>query len=305
MRFAAYILGFLAAVSNGAANVAQRSANRDEGTQEQFSLRLIARLVRRPVWLAGIGAVTLSFVLQALGLGFGTLAAVEPLLVLELPVTLIGARYLLHERLNRQAWAGIATMTLATIALIAFLGPTGGNPSDITWWVWLIAIAGNVALVVALFAMAGRTGNMARRSALLGTAAGASFGLAAALTKGMTQQYSHGGLAGIFTSWELYMAFATGFFAMWVLQNAMNAGRLVVAQPGITLADPYVSIIWGAAVFGESMRGGVFVFLAVVSACVMTGATVLLARSPALQGGQQESDGSGAEPEASEEAEAS
>jgi hypothetical protein len=36
--------------------------------------------------------------------------------------------------------------------------------------------------------------------------------------------------------------------SMWLLQNALHAGKLVAAQPGMTLLDPVVSIIWGAGV---------------------------------------------------------
>jgi drug/metabolite transporter (DMT)-like permease len=283
LSYLAYLLGFLAAMCNGLANVAQRAANRQVPSEHQLSLRLLLKLVRRPVWLAGIAAVMVSFVLQATGLGLGTLAAIEPLLVLELPLTLIGARFLLGERLGPRAWWSIAAMTGGTIALIAFLGPSGGQPVGISWWVWTVAIVATFSVVAALYLGAQRTDSRARRSALLGAATGTAFGLAASLTKGMTEQFSNGGMAGIFTSWQLYMAFATGFFAMWMLQNALNAGRLVVAQPGITLADPYVSIIWGAVVFGETMRGGYFILLAILAGAVMTGATFILAHSPAWQ----------------------
>jgi hypothetical protein len=68
----------------------------------------------------------LSFVLQAAGLGLGTLAAIEPLLVLELPLTLIGARFFLGSRLGRREWSAIVVMTAGTSGLIGFLGPSRG-----------------------------------------------------------------------------------------------------------------------------------------------------------------------------------
>src|SRR5579875_2153495 len=91
MTIIALLLGFLAAVANAGSNVLQRAANREESSDLEFSLTLIGQLVRKPIWLAGMGVMILSVVLQAAGLGFGTLASVEPLLVLELPLTLIGA----------------------------------------------------------------------------------------------------------------------------------------------------------------------------------------------------------------------
>lgn len=58
---------YLAAVTNALANVMQRSVNRQESDELQFSLRLIVHLVRRPVWLASIATMCGSFVLQAAG----------------------------------------------------------------------------------------------------------------------------------------------------------------------------------------------------------------------------------------------
>jgi hypothetical protein len=54
----------------------------------------------------------------------------------------------------------------------------------------------------------------------------------------------------------------------------------------MTLADPYVSIIWGAVVFGEVFRGGVWIVLAILSGALMTASAVLLAGASALHGEQ-------------------
>jgi len=116
---------------------------------------------------------------------------------------------------------------------------------------------------------------------VLAVAAGATFGLTAALIKGMTETFSQG-LTVLLTSWELYGMIAAGALGMFLVQSAMNAGRLIAAQPGLTLSDPIVSILWGVFVFGERVRDGWYVALAVVSGLVMTAAVVVLARSPLL-----------------------
>lgn len=69
---------------------------------------------------------------------------------------------------------------------------------------------------------------------------------------------------------------------MFLVQSAMNAGRLIAAQPGLPLSDPIVSILWGVLVFGERVRDGWYVALAVVSGLVMAAPLVVLARSPLL-----------------------
>lgn len=63
---------------------------------------------------------------------------------------------------------------------------------------------------------------------------------------------------------------------------AMNAGRLLAAQPGLTLSDPIVSVLWGVLVFGERVRTGWSAVLAAVSALMLAAAVLVLIRSPLL-----------------------
>jgi hypothetical protein len=149
---------------------------------------------------------------------------------------------------------------------------------------WLLATSATVALIVAILVAAlwrtsPRSG--ARRPALLGVATGVAFGLTAAFMKGMTAAY-HGGVVGVLTSWQTYAMATSGLAAMFLLQNAFHAGRLLVVQPGITLADPAAAMAWGVFVFHERTRGGVFLALAVLSGLLIAAATVVLAGSPLL-----------------------
>ena len=73
-----------------------------------------------------------------------------------------------------------------------------------------------------------------------------------------------------------------GVGAMFLVQSAMNAGRLVAAQPGLTLTDPLVSILWGVFVFHEQVRTGWWLLLTVAGGLVIGGAVLVLARSPLL-----------------------
>src|SRR5436190_1471340 len=122
-----------------------------------------------------------------------------------------------------------------------------------------IALGVNLAFVAALVAWgrrgpAGRDGGGGKSSALqaavLAVAAGSTFGLTAALMKGMTNSYARG-FSALFTSWQLYGMIAAGVLGMFLVQFAFNAGRLIAAQPGLTLSDPVVSILWGVLVFHE------------------------------------------------------
>jgi hypothetical protein len=169
--------------------------------------------------------------------------------------------------------------------------------------VWLIGIGANLALVGVLVAWgrkgpAGRGGgrrasskgsasskgggSSSHQAAVFGVAGGSAFGLTAALMKGMTTHFSHG-FGAIFTSWQLYAMVATGGLGMFLVQSALNAGRLIAAQPGLTLSDPIISILWGVLAFHERVRAGMIPLLfAALSTALMAGAVFALSRSPLL-----------------------
>ena len=99
-----YLLAVLAAGANATSSVLQRKANRRAPRRENMSLRLIWSLAHEPVWFGGILAVTVGFLLQAAALGGGQLSVVEPILVLELPATLILASRVFETRMHRREW---------------------------------------------------------------------------------------------------------------------------------------------------------------------------------------------------------
>jgi drug/metabolite transporter (DMT)-like permease len=273
-----YLLAVLAACANATSSVLQRAADRRIPQRQNLSLRLIWSLLHEPVWFGGILAITVGFLLQAAALGSGQLSVVEPILVLELPLALLIATRVLRARLHGREWGAAAAMAMGLAAMLYALSPSGGQPEDIRWYTWVIGIGVNLAFVATMVAW-GRTQGGARRAAVLAVGAGAGFGLTAALMKGMTSTFSHG-LVVLLTSWQLYGMIAAGVGGMFLLQSAMNAGQLVAAQPGLTLADPIVSILWGVLIFREQVRTGWFLALRVVGGLVRVGAVFVLARSP-------------------------
>ena len=297
-----YFLAVLAACANAASSVLQRKANREIPQKENLSLKLIRSLLHKPVWYGGILAVTVGFLLQATALGEGQLSAVEPILVLELPFTLILASRVFGSNMGPREWASTLAMTAGLAGLLYFLSPTPGRSDTVRPYVWLIGIGVNLALVGALVAW-GRQGPAGRRSgagdgngkrsssyqaAVYGVAAGATFGLTAALMKGMTTNFSNG-FGALFTNWQIYAMVATGTLGIFLVQSALNAGRLIAAQPGLTLSDPIVSILWGVLAFHEKVRTDPLnLLLAALSTVLMAAAVVALARSPVLSDDQEQ-----------------
>jgi drug/metabolite transporter (DMT)-like permease len=105
-----------------------------------------------------------------------------------------------------------------------------------------------------------------------------AFGLTAALMSGMTAAFDHG-IVGVLSAWQTWLMVLTGGLAMFLLQNALQAGRLIAAQPGITIADPIVAIGWGVTAFGERVHSGGWIAGEVIGALAMAGCAVLLSAS--------------------------
>lgn len=276
-----YLLAFLAAASNAASNILQRQANRQEPPEAAMRLRLILDLLHRPVWLAGLVTVIASFLLDAAALHAGRLAAVQPILVLELPLTLVGASIVFRSApLRSREWGAIAVMSAGLAGLIFCLDPAGGHPRGVRAAAWGVGVAVTVG-AVAVCVVGSLRDRGGRRAALLGLGSGIGFGLTAAFMKSTTGQLDSG-LVAVFETWSTYAMVASGLVAMFLMQNALQAGRLIAAQPGISLADPGVSILWGILAFGERIRGGAYTAGAVLSGVALAVGVVMLSRSPLM-----------------------
>lgn len=276
-----YLCAALAATGNALANVMQRKASLLQPAERRFGVRLLLDLVREPVWLLGFGGLVGSFVLQAVALGLGQLSAVETIITLEVPLTLLVASRVFRSRLGRPEWAGILVMTAGMIALVAVLNPRPGHETDVSHLTYAIAGGGTVASIVALV-IASSHGPRLWRTACLGAAAGTSFGLTATLIKETIAQGQARGLLGVLSTWQTYLAVGFGVSGLVLMQWALHTGPLLAAQPGFTLMDPLVSILWGVLVYDELTRSGLWLLPAALGAGGIGAGVVVLARSPLM-----------------------
>lgn len=227
--------------------------------------------------------------LQALALHSGPLALVAPVIIVELPFTLLLAALILHRHVDRQTVAAILVTTAALSALLWLASPSRGRSQNVPALAWGLSIVATAAAVAALI-VAGRRTQGAARAALLATAAGVGHGLSATLMKATTAVASHGVLA-IFASWKLYGVIVIGGASLYLFQNALQAGPVVAAQPGVTITDPLVSVLFGLVLFGERVRAGLLILPEVVCAGLLVAGIVVLARSPLLNADAVDEDG--------------
>jgi drug/metabolite transporter (DMT)-like permease len=273
------LLMIVAAALNAAASVLQRRAARDEPESRAFSLRMFLDLVRRPSWVFGILAMLSGFVLHGVSISLSRIALVQPLLVAELPLTMLLASMVFDLRISGRDWWAIGMQSVGLAAFVTCLAPSGGDPGAVPVQDWAIA-AGATAAAVLVLVVLGYRARREHRAALLGVATGAAFGLNSSFIAGVGAAVSHGG--GLLTTWQTYAVAVIGPLSFFLLQNALGAGNLMACQPGFTLTNPLVSVIWGLVVFGEQGRTGAFLVGTAAGAVLITAGSILLTRSPLL-----------------------
>jgi drug/metabolite transporter (DMT)-like permease len=269
------LLAVLAAAINALSSVLQRIANRREAKTDESRATALLHLLRQPVWLLGIGAIVVSFVLQAAALSMGEVSVVQPLMALELPVTLLLASRVFRRSLGGRDWAAIVAMAAGMALFLFSLQPGGGHPGKVGGLGWALG-AGLSALTVVVLFVAGQLVGSARGAALFGIGSGVCFALTAVF---MSATLAEGLTWSILARWETYLVPVAGIAAMVLLQLGLQAGTLVAVQPGVTLADPVVAILLGVTMFAEQVRGGGWIVLEIAAAAGVAWGTFTLSRS--------------------------
>ncbi|EFL30502.1 integral membrane protein [Streptomyces viridochromogenes DSM 40736] len=273
------VFAVCAAFSNAVATVLQRKAALTVPRSQGFRAGLMLDLLRRPVWLAGILAVIGAAVCQALALATGPLTVVQPLFVLELPLTLVVASLLMRRRLPGTGWLAVTVVVAGLAVALAAASPTG-NRTHVELDRWIPALAVCAGAVAGLAVAALRRPEGRARAACLGAATAISYAVTAALMKTATHVLDEQGLVGFFTAWQTYGFALTGVCALFLLENAMQAGPLVASQPALTLGDATVSLVLGITLYEEEIRSGWWVLPELFGVVLIAAGVFALARIP-------------------------
>jgi drug/metabolite transporter (DMT)-like permease len=278
------VLSVIAALAAGCTfavgSVLQQRAAREEPAELSLSWRLLVDLAHRRLWLLGIGSDAISFGLQALALAFGPLALVQPLAVTGLLFAIPLAVRWRGKKLHAREWLATLSVALGLAAFLVAASPSDGVPQT-TWLRWaliLIAVGGLMAFGVAL----GQVVRGALRASSYGLAAGAAFGLLAALTKASTHLLGQG--AGtFFTSWQPYAMVVVAVAGAIVQQSAFQAGPLPASVPVMDAVEPAVAVSIGVFAFSEHVGTSLaaLTFQALGIALLLAG-IVTLDRSPVV-----------------------
>jgi drug/metabolite transporter (DMT)-like permease len=276
----AVLFALLTSLCNGTASVLQRIAASAAPANRALHLSLFGYLIRRKVWLAGIGLVMCAAVLQAAALANGPVSLVQPIFIIELPFTLLVASRVYRRTLSRMTWGAVALVTVSLGAGLAAAAPSGGS-THVALSVWMIALIVTAGFEAVVITVGVRTRGNARGAAL-GLAAACGYALTAALLKSAVAALGRG-VGPFFTSWQLYATAAAGVGALFLLQNGLQAGMLVAVQPPLTLGDALISSCYGVTIYGENVRtSGWLLTVEIIAVLAIALGCIQLSRSLAL-----------------------
>jgi len=243
-------IALTAALCFALSTVSQHRAAVSSPDAKGLGVRLLWQLARRPAWVLGLVAGAAGFALHAVALSVGQLAVVQPLLVSGMLFAIPASVLLERRRPSTREWAyaGVVVVGLSLFLLAA--RPSGGRDlAD-------VGVLG--ALTATGAALAGGTALLARgpgrrhRAALLGLAAGISFGVVSALLKHVVGELAVAPLA-VLTTWPLYALLVLGVAGTVLSQRSYQVGSLAASQPALNIAEPVVAVAIGAVAFGEGL----------------------------------------------------
>lgn len=245
-------------------------------------LALAARILAHPVWLAGLLANFIGFLLHALALRRGDVSVVQAVLVVQLLFALplatlrTGTRPRLRDWLGTAAvCAGIATLALTRHDVKQVIGPRDG-----------LAVGGFGLLAIAALVTGSRLCRRwpPLRTALLGLAAGTCFSVTATFIVLVVRHIAAVGLWHGLLEWPTVGLFASGLTAAILVQWSFASGSLPAALTAMTVGDPLSSWVWSTVLFDAvaAPDASVFALAAGAGAAMVTG-VALLAYSPTLR----------------------
>ncbi|HZD66785.1 MAG TPA: DMT family transporter [Acidimicrobiales bacterium] len=280
-------LAVASAFANAVASVLEKRGAQTTRREEALRPRLLVALVHRPVWLAGVGMLIASFLLQAAALSVADLSLVQPLLVSELLFVVVILAGWYHRRVGRRGWLGATAVVVGVAGFLEVAAPTSGSamPTVGQWAATGVVVTGLVVATVVI----GNRGGPSWRAGLFGVGGGVVFAMAAALVKALVLSIQSEGVGGALGSWVPYAMAVAGVVALFLEANAFQQGSLATAQAALTAVDPLASILVGVLLFGERLRSspGAIAAEALTLGTMVVG-VIILSRSALIAAGALE-----------------
>jgi drug/metabolite transporter (DMT)-like permease len=264
----AIALGLASAAVFALGSTLEQHAAKQERPTRTLDPRLLFRLLHRPMWLFGWIPDAAATVLQAMALGVGALALVEPLLLSGVFMAIPLEAALERRRPHRR---DLLVVVLGVAGLAGFLlaaNPRAGvdQPSPQAW----IGVGTVIGLLFTICLVVAWRVHDAARGVLLGVATGLLYGSAAALLKTLTAEFTDDPVS-VLNDWELYALIVLGAAGVVLNQNAFQGGPIAAPLSAIALVDPVVGVLIGVTAFHERLSvDGPRLVLEIAAALTMT-----------------------------------
>jgi drug/metabolite transporter (DMT)-like permease len=269
-----YALGAAICFALGAA-LQHQAATGEQGYRS--GIHLLWRLAHRPRWAAGLAVGVAGIGLHAAALHAGALAVVQPLLVTSLAFALPVRALLDRARPSAGQTIAAAVLAVGVAVFVAAAHPSAGQSAlDAGAAAPVIAAGAMIAGACSLAANRARSGRFAGFA--LGLAAGILYGLVGGVLKAVVHTAISQPAAAV-AAWPTWALVVLGAWAVVIHQRAYADAPLSVSLPVLTVANPLVAIVFGAAVFGERPASTPLAILAqALSLAVIIASVTMLAR---------------------------
>ena len=276
----AVLVAIAAAATFGASDIIEQRATHKVAKRPPLDFRLFADLAANRLWLIGITVDIAASGMQAVALHFGSLAVVQPILVLDLLFAVLISAGLARRRPDRVMGAGLLCCTGGLVLFLAVARPQ--SPAVSVAPTILVPIGLGVAGTIALCLVAWRISPRKFLPLATAFACGAIFGVTAFLLKEITQTIGHG-FNPPSQQWPLYAFIVAEPLGFLLNQNAFQESSLIAPVLAIrTVTDPLVAIGIGILWLNEQLASSPAAIAAeAVGLVIMSAGVVALAyRSP-------------------------
>ena len=232
------------------ANVVQQRVAARLGRDAAFEPALLLRLIRRPMWLAGLGLVILSLSLQATALGLGRLVVIEPVLACSLLFALALSAWADKRRMCPMEWLAALATFAGLVVFLSVARPSGGTSTAPPLQLGLAA-AGALAVAAVAALLSSRMSPL-RRALTLGIGGGIAAGVTDALTKTFAVLVGNHQVAA-FADPRPYLLVVIGLLTYTMQQNGYRAASLAAFLPVFSVLDPAVGSLLGLVLYHEHL----------------------------------------------------
>ncbi|MDN5806182.1 MAG: hypothetical protein L0L36_08500 [Brevibacterium sp.] len=206
---------------------------------------------RRTTWITGLGLMGMVTVLNVIALGLGPVAIVQPIGAISLVFAALISRRYFGLQLGAPLLISIGVTMFGVFAFVTtsaqFSHELVASAQSVTWLLTLLVA---LSIFGAFFALS-RAGHIPRvimTGVIFGTVAAATHVLARTVVAEGLPDFGISGSRWWMMLAAVALASAVGF---WLVQTAYASGPPATVLAGLTVIDPIVAVVIGAAFFGE------------------------------------------------------